>query len=147
VFSPDPDTNVREAFDSDAARIAALALQLGYEVPQAHVVRTLARRGPDFETFVAVVPRVGVVGWVTVSIAETMTATRHAELEGLVVDGEYRGGGIGGLLLERAERFAREHGCATLRLRSNVLRERAHAFYERAGYASPKAQRVYEKRV
>lgn len=147
MFAPDPQTNVREAFDSDAPRIAALALQLGYEVPLAHVERTLARRGPDFEAFVAVVPRVGVVGWVTVSISETMTTTRHAEVEGLVVDAEYRGGGIGRLLIERVERFARENGCPILRLRSNVLRERAHAFYERAGYESPKSQRVYEKRL
>jgi len=147
MFAPDAETNVREAFASDAPRIAALAVQLGYDVPLAHVERTLARRGPAFEVVVAVVPRVGVVGWATVAIAESMTATRHAELEGLVVDAEYRGGGIGRLLLERAERFARENGCPMLRLRSNVLRERAHAFYERSGYASPKSQRIYEKRL
>jgi GNAT superfamily N-acetyltransferase len=147
MFAPDPETNVREAFASDALRIAALALQLGYEVPPAHVERTIARRGPGFEIFVAVVPRVGVVGWATVAIRETLTATRHAELEGLVVDDEYRGGGVGRLLLEQVERFARDAGVSMVRLRSNVLRERAHAFYERAGYASPKSQRFYEKRL
>lgn len=147
MFEPDAETNIREAFASDAPRIGALCVQLGYDVPAAHVERTIARRGPDLEIFVAVVPRVGVVGWATVAIVETMTATRHAELQGLVVDDEYRGGGIGLLLLERVERFARDAGVRLVRLRSNVLRERAHAFYERAGYASPKTQRVYEKRL
>lgn len=147
MFAPDAETNVREAFASDAPRIAALCVQLGYEVPLAHVERTIARRGPDFEIFVAVVPRVGVIGWATVAIAETMTSTRHAELEGLVVDDEYRGGGNGRLLLQRVEAFARDAGCSMLRLRTNVLRERAHAFYERAGYLSPKSQRVFEKRL
>ena len=138
---------MRKAFVSDAGRIVALAVQLGYDVPPAHVERTIARRGPDFEVFVAVVPRVGVIGWATVALRETLTATRHAELEGLVVDDEFRGCGVGRLLLERVERFAREGGVKMLRLRSNVLRERAHAFYERAGYASPKSQRVYERRL
>ncbi len=147
MFAPDPETNVREAFASDAPRIAALCVQLGYEVPLKHVERTIARREPDFDIFVAVVPRVGVVGWATVAIDETLIATRHAELHGLVVDDEFRGGGIGRLLLERVERFAREAGCSMLRLRSNVLRERAHPFYERNGYGSPKSQRVFEKRL
>jgi hypothetical protein len=30
-------------------------------------------------------------------------------------------------------------------VRSNVVRERAHTFYERLGYGRVKAQQVYEK--
>jgi len=147
MFSPEPETSVREALDADAGRIAALARQLGYDVPVAHVERQLARRDADFEIFVAVVPRVGVVGWAAVSIRESIAWSRLAELDGLIVEDEYRGAGIGRALLTRVETFARESRCPVLRLRSNVLRERAHGFYEREGYVSPKSQRVFEKRL
>ena len=34
-----------------------------------------------------------------------------------------------------------------VRVRSNVVRDRAHAFYEREGYRKVKVQQVFEKRV
>jgi len=49
MFSPEPETSVREALDADAGRIAALARQLGYDVPVAHVERQLARRDAEQE--------------------------------------------------------------------------------------------------
>ncbi|HVS45273.1 MAG TPA: GNAT family N-acetyltransferase [Verrucomicrobiae bacterium] len=50
-------------------------------------------------------------------------------------------------MLDRAERWARERGCPALSLRSNVIRERAHAFYERRGYTHKKSQHYFEKRL
>ena len=38
-----------------------------------------------------------------------------------------------------------ERGLARLRVRSNVIRERAHRFYERVGFEKIKAQAVFEK--
>jgi len=144
-YAPDLELHVREALASDAPRIAALATQLGYEVPPAHAERFLSARNDERELFVAVVPRVGVVGWLGVAVAEHLTASRHAELEGMVVEDEFRGVGVGRALIERAERWARDRRCVFLRLRSNVVRERAHGFYERNGYVLKKGQHVFEK--
>ncbi|HEY5257836.1 MAG TPA: GNAT family N-acetyltransferase [Candidatus Baltobacteraceae bacterium] len=141
------EANIREALPSDAPRIAALCVQLGYDVPVSHVERSLGRRDVDGEMFVAVVARVGVVGWVAVNAQESILTSRAAEVRGLVVEDEYRGIGVGALLLARAERWARERGCPTLFLRSNVVRDRAHAFYERCGYARKKSQHVFEKQL
>jgi len=44
-----------------------------------------------------------------------------------------------------AEQWARVHGFALMRVRSNVVRERAHRFYEREGYARVKTQAVFRK--
>ena len=41
--------------------------------------------------------------------------------------------------------WARAQGFASMRVRSNVIRERAHRFYEREGYARIKAQAVFRK--
>lgn len=138
---------VREALDGDAERIAGLAHQLGYTVNEAHVFATLKMRDDNFEVFVAVVPRAGVVGWIGIRARQTLTSTRRAEVEGLVVEDEYRGTGIGKRLLERAERWGRDHECASLRLFTNVIRERAHRFYEREGYELLKTERLYQKQL
>ena len=138
---------VREALLSDAQRIAALLLQLGYEVPLAHVEACLQDRDPDREFLVAVVPRAGVVGCVTVSERRALLAVRRAEIESLVVEDEYRGNRIGALLVQAAEAWARRRGCATVRLLSNVVRERAHRFYGRLGYDVLKTEHVFQKHL
>lgn len=139
------DVNIREALASDSERIAALAIQLGYDVPVAHVERFLVERTADRELFVAIVPRVGAIGWIGASIDEAITVSRHALVEGLVVDHEYSGAGVGLTLLQHVEAWARGRGCTTLRLRSNVVRERAHGFYLRNGYTIVKTQHLFEK--
>jgi len=144
-FASDLDLNIREALPSDAQRIAVLALQLGYEVPPAHAQRRLSARTEGHEVFVAVVPRVGVVGWLEAVIESHLLSSRSLLIAGLVVDDEYRTVGIGKSLLLHAEKWGRDRKCAFARVRSNVVRERAHGFYEREGYARMKSQHIFEK--
>jgi GNAT superfamily N-acetyltransferase len=138
-------TSVREALLSDAPRIAALALQLGYDAAAAHVERHLQRMNDEQTVFVAVVPRAGVVGWIAVALREAITDSGRADIEGLVVEDEYRSSGIGRLLVEAAEGWARRRGCTSMRLLSNVVRERAHEFYRRLGYDVLKTQYAFKK--
>jgi len=138
-------TFVREALPADAERITALAAQLGYDVALADVKRRLAAAEEGREILVAVVPRAGVIGWIEVSQCEALLSPRAAEVEGLVVEDEYRGNGIGELLLRNAESWARRRGSSVMRVRSNVLRERAHAFYLRLGFTRIKVQQVFER--
>lgn len=143
--SDDLAVSVRDAMPADAERLAALALQLGYEVPLAHVEEILRSAEADRAIMVAVVPRAGVVGWIVVVQHETLIASRRAHVEGLVVEDEFRGNRIGALLVESAEEWARKRGCSTLRLLSNVIRERAHTFYARLGYEVIKTEYVFQK--
>lgn len=144
---PDPDLHVREALPGDAARICALAHQLGYDVPEAYAARMLATRGAEHEIFAAVLPRVGVVGWIEVRAEAHLLQSHCVLVDGLVVEDEYRSTGIGAALLESAERWARAVGARAVRVRSNVLRERAHGFYEGNGYVRAKSQHLFEKRL
>lgn len=120
-------------------------MQLGYDVPLAHVSWFLTLPRDERELFVAVVPRAGVVGWIGVTERPALLASKRADVEGLVVEDEFRGRGTGALLLAAAETWARRRGCTSLHVRTNVVRERAHGFYERAGYARAKSQHVYSK--
>lgn len=137
--------SIREALPADAARIVSLAGQLGYDVPLQHVENLVKRSRPDRVILVAVVPRAGVVGWTMVTQEETLIASRRAELHGLVVEDEFRGQRIGELLMQAAEEWARKRRCTTLRLLSNVTRERAHGFYLRLGYENIKTEHVFQK--
>lgn len=142
----DMSATVRAAEESDAERIAALSGQLGYPVAAEAVLKRLRaiQQRPDHAVFVA---EMGgqVVGWVHVYGVATLESPPHAEIGGLVVDEAQRGRGVGRALMERAESWARSMGLETVRLRSNVVRAEAHAFYEHIGYAQVKTQKVFAK--
>lgn len=74
-----------------------------------------------------------------------MESDPHAEIGGLVVDERHRDAGIGRLLLEQAEAWARAKGCGTIRLRSNIIRKEAHQFYLNVGYSNNKTQHAFAK--
>lgn len=102
-------------------------------------------RDPRHAVLVARSRSAGVVGWIHVYLCDLVEVDRQAELGGLVVDGHFRGRGVGRLLLRRAEAWARGRGCALLCVRTNVVRWDAHRFYERLGYRRLKTQRVYRR--
>ena len=137
---------IRRARLDDAERIATLMLQLGYEVRPDQLADRLQRRGDRREIFVAN-DEEDVIGWAAVCADEPFVEGFCAFLEGLVVDESSRGEGIGARLLDASEAWARERGCAEMRVQSNVVRERAHAFYNRHGYATIKAQYHLRKRL
>ncbi len=86
-----------------------------------------------------------IVGWLHVLVAHSLLTDTAAEIAGLVIDERCRSCGIGQLLMEQAEQWARNRGCRSVRLRSNVVRSRAHAFYERLGYRVLKTQKAFCK--
>ena len=139
---------VRIAEENDAEALASLCAQLGYptEVGQMRERYRRIRSVRAGEIFVAErTTDAQVVGWAHVGMRMPLEDEPFAELLGLVVDESVRSGGVGAALLAAAEAWARGAGFATMRVRSNVLRERAHRFYEREGYARIKTSAVFRK--
>jgi len=95
--------------------------------------------------FVADSKKDGVVGWLHVSKNPLLESDMRAEVNGLVVAEGQRSLGAGAVLLDAAEDWARKHGCKGMSVRSNVIRERAHKFYERNGYEHYKTQKSFRK--
>jgi GNAT superfamily N-acetyltransferase len=87
----------------------------------------------------------GVVGFIHVYTDTWLVLGATAEIGGLIVAAGCRCSGVGARLLEAAERWAAVKGCRRLLIRTNAVRERAHRFYERQGYALLKSQRVYQR--
>ena len=138
---------VRTAQRGDAAAVAALSAQLGYDEAVDEIRRCIEdiRAQGNGEVYVAVVPPDIVVGWVQVFGLLLVELPPLAEVGGIVVDSRYRRIGVGRSLLEAAEQWARQNGLATLRLRSNLQRDDAQAFYRRLGYAEIAASTLFSK--
>ena len=141
--------NVREATPSDAAALAALCTQLGYPALPGEAAERLAAITPgDTGGAVLVAEEEGaVLGWIHVCGIRFFQSPPFAEVGGLVVDEAARGRGVGKLLLEAGARWAAERGYRKLRVRSNVVREDAHRFYEREGFRKVKAQAVFDRNL
>ena len=85
------------------------------------------------------------IGWIHAHECHTIELDPWTEIAGLVIDERHRGRGAGSILMARAEQWARDRGCCQVRLRSNVIRARAHAFYEKLGYETIKTQKAFRK--
>jgi len=138
---------IREALPQDYARIAELAGQLSYPSTPDEISKRLdgMRRSNEHAVFVAQLASAEIAGWVAVFVYRVVESDARAEISGFVVDERYRSQRVGMHLLARAERWAREKGCCVIGLRSNVIRDRAHAFYERHGYQHVKTQKSFRK--
>ena len=138
---------IREASLSDASRIAELSGQLSYPTEQAAVERSM-RVLPQDGSHVVFVAEDGagrVVGWAHVYALHFVGSDMRAEVAGLVVDESCRRSGVGIALMARVEDWAREKGLPAVTLRSNVIREPAHKFYEKLGYTRIKTQHAFRK--
>jgi GNAT superfamily N-acetyltransferase len=139
---------IRRMRRGDAARIAELSGQLGYPVTVSAIVERMKRLKPASQQAVFVAEMAGgVVGWMHVTASRLLEVEQRAEVNGLVVDETVRSQGAGRLLLEEAERWAKQHGCKSMSVRSNVIREQAHRFYERYGYEHYKTQKAFRKKL
>jgi GNAT superfamily N-acetyltransferase len=135
---------MREMRVEDLEAVAALCAQLGYTAT-VHELRErfpiLIKRGDGL--FVADMDG-AIAGWVHVLERILLESPAHAELGGLVVDENCRRRGIGRALVERSIAWTRERGLPKLRLRSNISRPEAHAFYPALGFKLVKTQHAYE---
>ena len=141
------ELNIRRAQMSDAPRLAELAAQLGYPTTTSQMRARIRNIKPTslHAVFVADSNKDGVVGWLHVSKNPLLESDMRAEVNGLVVAEGQRSLGAGARLIAAAEDWARKHGCKGMSVRSNVIRERAHKFYERNGYEHYKTQKSFRK--
>jgi GNAT superfamily N-acetyltransferase len=141
------ELKIRRVKRSDAEQVASLSGQLGYPAMPAQILRRLKGLKPAAEhaVFVADRPGTGIVGWLHASVAHVLESDTRAEVNGLIVAEGQRSLGAGALLLDAAEKWALARGCTAMNVRSNVIRERAHKFYERRGYEHYKSQKAFRK--
>jgi GNAT superfamily N-acetyltransferase len=144
---PDAQATVRLADTEDAEQVARLCHQLGYPISTQEARERIQQiRGAAGDILYVAELRDGrLAGWVHVHAHPLVVAALQAEIGGIVVDELRRGCGIGRLLMIHAEAWARSYGCRAVCLRSNIVREDAHTFYEKIGYDNIKTSLTFRK--
>jgi len=130
----------------DCGAVAGLITELGYPAAEDEIRRRFVGLDGGERDAVLVADDAGdVVGWVHLRAVHGLTDDPVVEIWGLVVAARCRGSGIGQTMVTAVEEWAAERGYGTVRVRSNVVRERAHWFYERLGYAKMKTSSTMVK--
>lgn len=140
--------SLRRARADDAATVARLATELGYPTDADQAGWRLARLEADPRQRILVAELDGAAAaWLHVAENDSLESEPYGEIVGLVVDSRHRGSGLGAALVAAAIAWSAERGLRELRVRSNVVRERAHRFYERQGFRFVKAQKVFTQAI
>jgi GNAT superfamily N-acetyltransferase len=139
--------HVRRARVADAEQIARLLVQFGHPVALHDLRLRIEALLATASQYVAVAQGQGLElsGWIQMERRLVLAAGDRAEIVGLVVDAAARRCGIGRLLVNAAQEWARTQGVAEIIVRSNVARDVSHQFYLGLGYSRLKTQHVYSK--
>ena len=126
---------VRLARPSDAAALSTLLAELGFPADQTTTEQRLAALERAGETvLVAVVDDIpsGFASVHTTPVLHRPTAL--GRITALLVTSSMRGRGVGRALVEAAEEWSRQRGCALIEVTSNQRLTTAHAFYRHLGF-------------
>lgn len=126
---------VREAKPSDATAISTLLHQLNHPSSVEHIQHQLEGVAETHLIDVLVASSEGqVVGILALQTTPQFHQEPHlARIIDLCVLASHRGRKVGRLLIEAAEKMARNKGCFKLEVTASNFRESAHRFYQRNG--------------
>ena len=95
-------TTIREMTANDAIGVNTLSHQLGYPLSIEQTLQNIhaVLQSEDHTAFVAEYEN-KIVGWIGASQAIMIEVMPHCEINGLVIDQDHRGMGIGKLLIDK----------------------------------------------
>ncbi len=142
-----PQILIRSVELGDVESVTLLCQQLGYTTSKQEIQERLKLLEEDQEhiLYIAYLPNEIIVGLIHVYIWKSLLIGRRVEIDALIVHTDYRGRGVGYLLIQHAEQWAKEQDCDTIQVRSNTVRQQAHRFYEKLGYVPIKTQLMFDK--
>ncbi|MDP9179782.1 MAG: GNAT family N-acetyltransferase [Gemmatimonadota bacterium] len=125
-----------------------MTAQLGYDAEPSNIAATLARiLSRQDQQFLVAELEGRPVGWLHALIVEYVESGSFVVIGGLVVDSNHRRKGVGRLLMQHAEAWAKARGYSIVRLTSSTTRAPAHQFYQELGYAKIKTQYAFVKSI
>ncbi len=139
--------HTRFAVMDDAYAIAALSEQWGYRSTKESMLRCLQDIGKNSDHVIYVMLNdTQIVGWIHGIYSLRIESDPFVEIGGLVVDKDYRRQGLGKLLVDKIVEWSLSRNCHKMRVRCNIIRPEANAFYGSIGFKEIKQQKVYDMR-
>lgn len=126
---------VRPARPTDAAALSALLAELGFPADETTTEQRLSILECAGETVLVAavddIPR----GFASVHATPVLhRPTPVGRITALLVTSSMRGRGVGRALVQAAEDWSRQRGCALIEVTSNLRLTTAHAFYHHLGF-------------
>lgn len=145
----DMHIKIRCAGMDDVTAISELSYQLGYPASEIEIRERLAIifQSEDYAVFVADRADGAVIGYIYVRVCQSIQSGPFAEIGGFVVSEAFRGKGFGKDLLKAVEDWTMQKEIPKLRVRPQVHRSDAKAFYSGQGFSISKQQCVFDKRM
>lgn len=138
--------NVRKIKAADYNDIYLLNQELGYEFPIEKVKERIEYITEHTKDTILVAEQDNeVIGYIHGSPYELLYSDSLINILGFVVKNKFRSTGVGNILIESMESWAKENGYAGIRLVSGYERVNAHRFYQKHGYINRKDQKNFVK--
>ena len=135
------EIRIRKAIEGDLPQILNLYTQPDMDDGKALPLESAKRlfnklqKYPEYKIFVGIYEN-KIIGSFSLLIMDNLVhgGTPSGIVEAVVVDPEYHDVGIGKQMMRFAMERCREFGCYKLFLSANVMRDKAHRFYESLGF-------------
>ena len=120
--------------------------EMGYDYPAEDTKNKLEQllNDSNHKIYVAIVDA-RVVGYIHANNYDLLYAPHLKNIMGIAVSAGFKKNGIGKMLLNKVEEWARNTGAYGVRLVSGATRIGAHAFYIQCGYSGNKDQKNFKK--
>lgn len=133
---------------ADLPSVADLSAQLGYPIEMGLLSKQFEELSKNAEHYLGVASAAGrVLGFIHANKYLDLIEPHTVQIIALVVDENSRSLGIGARLVKSVEDWSRSIGIRNVWVRSNIKRDRAHAFYQRLGYPITKTSHKFSKIV
>jgi len=133
--------HIREAKITDAAAICRISSKdLGYECEESFVKERMEKLEANREVVFVAELEGAVAGYVHAEVYSLLYWEPMVNILGLAVSSDYRRQGVGKILMQQVEEWAKEKGIKEIRLNSGGTRKGAHEFYRAIGFDDEKVQ-------
>lgn len=140
--------DIRLAEWGDAHAIADLSVQWGYQTTHEKIRCFLNEILANKDHAIFVLPHENqMIGWIHGIYSLRVESDAFVEIGGLVVDKDFRRQGSGKLLVNKMIEWSLSRNCHLIRVRCNIIRREANAFYSAIGFKEIKQQKVYDMKV
>ena len=140
--------NVRAAIKDDCSGITHLTNQLGYPSTLEKIceIMDLVLAHKDHQVFIAENGNI-IVGYIHLIQSMRIGSIPFVEIAAFIIDESSRSVGVGSALIGESEKWASSLGLKDIRIRSNIIRQEAHKFFQNRGFQNIKTQEVFLKNI
>jgi N-acetylglutamate synthase-like GNAT family acetyltransferase len=142
------DLHIRTAKKDDCTGITELSNQLGYpsSFDKVYEILDLVLNHDDHQVYIVEADDL-IVGYIHLVSTMRISSDPFVEIAALIVHKSYQNKGVGKSLINESEKWTRSKGLSDIRIRSNIIREEAHKYFQRKGFQDLKTQHVFLKQL